>query len=162
MSSASTSLRFGYWVTFFILSVVTLCAVIEAVREKYLPIRPFVDCSSIDMPCPHITPYKNRGADRRLVKGHTARVYTIAPSLLPYLVNACGYIQISQSGMRHTYADFFRSVISFPRGGIAGEDVATEICFRLRHSRRRSLPLSFRSMLSQFLSATFTVSNCIG
>jgi len=64
MSSASTSPRFGYWVTFFVLSVVTLCAVIEAVREKYLPIRPFVDCSSIDMPCPHITPYKNRGADR--------------------------------------------------------------------------------------------------
>ena len=107
MSSASTSPRFGYWVTFFILSVVTLCAVIEAVREKYLPIRPFVGCSSIDMPCPHITPYKNRGADRRLVKGHTARVYKSVPSLLPYLVNACGYIQISQSGMRHTRCRFF-------------------------------------------------------
>ena len=61
MSSASTSPRFGYWVTFFILSVVTLCAVIEAVREEYLQIGV---CSSIGMRCPHITPYKNRGADR--------------------------------------------------------------------------------------------------
>ena len=137
MSPASVSPRFGYWVTFFIMSVVTWCTVIEAVREKYFPHCSFVDCSSIAMPCPHITPYKIRGADRRLVKVHTARVYKIVPSLLPDLANACGYIQISQSRMR-TRCRFFQLVFdvpSFPRGDFAGEIVVTEtrfaICFRL-------------------------------
>lgn len=33
-SAASQSPRFGYWTTFFIISSITLCALIEAVSER--------------------------------------------------------------------------------------------------------------------------------
>jgi hypothetical protein len=137
-----------------------LCALLEAVREQFgiLSLVMISRCLSC------ITPYKTRGADRRLVKGH-AREYD--------------YIFVVRH-ISQMHAATFKFTI-----GNAPQDVDFFIGHYVIRFRERIFPASllcwkqdsfllpaatftagispfFLSMKSQFLTATFTVSNCIG